>query len=159
MEPIRRVQSTIRVSLPSVLLLLVSTILIATPAPAQDPVVDVQFHNSDVRIAIASLAEKLEKTVAFDRDVSEKRSISFQARSVTKADALTQLLQQEKLYTIELGPVIIIAPDTDAARANYTPERIEACRIDGGTGEGTISCCQILASRKVYSCWRRRMVV
>ena len=120
-----------RTSLHVVVLLSVSTIVLAAPARAQEPRFDVVFRNMPLRDVIIQLASSPPKSVAFDRAVRERRSISFEARAVSKSDALAEVLRCEHLYAVELGSVLIVAPDTAEARANYTPQRIEECRIDG----------------------------
>jgi hypothetical protein len=112
-------------------LLSVSTISLVESAAVQDPLTDIVFRNTAVRSAIAALGESLGKSVAFDRAVPEQRTISFEVRGVLKSDALAQLLQRERLFAIEIGSVLIVAPDSEQAHANYTPQRIEACRIGG----------------------------
>ena len=68
--------------------------------------------------------------MAFDKEVPTQRLITFESHNVLKAEALVRLLRQERLYAIEVGSVLIVAPDSDEARANYTPQRIAECRID-----------------------------
>jgi len=104
---------------------------IVAPVRAQDTPTDVRFHNLSLHASISLIANSLHKSVAFDREVPMKRLITFEALNVLKSEALARLLRQERLYAIELGSVLIVAPDLEETRANYTPQRITACRIGG----------------------------
>ena len=100
----------------------------------QDRTSDVTFHQVAARSAIEQLAQELGKSVVFDLRFSE-RDIDFDAQGVTKGEALYQLLEANKLYSVEVGEVLIVAPDTMDSRRNYSARRIDACRIqsDGNT--------------------------
>jgi len=104
---------------------------LVAPVRAQDKPLDVKFRDMFLRASISVIAKSLQKSVAFDREVPTKELISFEALNVLKSEALARLLQQERLYAIELGSVLIVAPDLEEARVNYTPQRIAACRIGG----------------------------
>jgi len=104
---------------------------LVAPARAQDATLDVKFRDIFLPASISLIANSLQKSVAFDREVPMKRLITFEALNVLKSEALARLLRQERLYAIELGSVLIVAPDLDETRANYTPQRIAACRIGG----------------------------
>lgn len=114
----------------AIALLLALTVRVAQ-AQAQDAPTDVTFHNTSLRSTISLIANSLRKSVVFDKEVSTQRTITFERRNVLKSEALAALLQQERLYTIELGSVLIVAPDSDESSANYTPQRIAASRIGG----------------------------
>ena len=114
----------------AIALWLALTALVA-PAPAQDKRSDVIFRDLYLDSAIAMLANSLQKSVAFDREIPTQRKITFEALNVLTSEALAQLLRRERLYLIELGSVLIVAPDSEESRANYTPQRIAVCRIDG----------------------------
>jgi len=104
---------------------------LVAPARAQDATLDVKFRDIFLPASISLIANSLQKSVAFDREVPMKRLITFEALNVLKSEALARLLRQERLYAIELGSVLIVAPDLEETRANYTPQRITACRIGG----------------------------
>ena len=104
---------------------------VVEPARPQDAPTDVTFHNTSLRALISLIANSLQKSVAFDREIPAQRLITFEVLNVLKSEALARLLRQERLYAIELGSVLIVLPDSDEARANYKPERIAASRIGG----------------------------
>lgn len=104
---------------------------IVAPVRAQDTPTDVRFHNLSLHASISLIANSLQKSVAFDREIPTQRMITFEELNVMKTEALARLLRRERLYAIELGSVLIVAPDLDGTRANYTPQRIAACRIGG----------------------------
>jgi len=107
---------------------------IVAPVRAQDTPTDVRFHNLSLHASISLIANSLQKSVAFDREIPTQRMITFEAFNVLKTEALARLLRRERLYAIELGSALIVAPDLDETRANYTPQRIAACRIGGDEG-------------------------
>lgn len=106
-------------------------IVLGAQAQVQDTPTDVTFVNTSLRASISLIANSLQKSAAFDREIPTQRMITFEALNVLKTEALARLLRRERLYAIELGSVLIVAPDSDETRANYTPQRVAECRISG----------------------------
>jgi hypothetical protein len=105
----------------------------APRSPAQDGTVDVTFHQVPIRSAVEQLAASIGKSVAFDYKVPE-RNVDFDAKGVTRAKALWQLLETNDLYSVEFAGALIVAPDTLEARHNYSPRRIADCTLPGDGG-------------------------
>ena len=111
----------------SPLALVISALVLAPLATAavRDDRTDVTFEHVSARVAIEQLARSLDKSVVFDIDFHDE-PIDFGASGVAHAQALEQLLEQEGLFSVEVGGVLIVAPDAAYERNNYSPERIAA---------------------------------
>jgi hypothetical protein len=94
----------------------------------QEQTVDVTFRQTPARAAIEQLAQSLGKSVAFDIKFRD-RTIDFDAKEVTRAEALRRLLDANDLFSVDVEGVLVVAPDTLEVRGDYSARRIEACRV------------------------------
>jgi hypothetical protein len=117
----------------TLVLILVASAVLPSPsiisAKAQEPKTDVMFRRTPIWVVIEELAASMHKSAAYDIGFDRRRLIDFEVSGVTRAQALAQLVNRERLLVVDVAGVLIVAPDTSATRYNYSAARVAACRI------------------------------
>src|SRR5262245_61647180 len=95
----------------------------------KDESIEVVYHLTQVRPAVEQLGKYLGKSVVFDINFANS-PIDFTA-TLPRSQVFEKLLQENHLFSVEVGGVTIVARDSADMRANYSAARVAACAVEG----------------------------
>ena len=117
------------VSLSIVCLCMALMIWVPLDVNAQEEARRIEFNDVPIRTVVTALADASQTSVAFDVDYRGDELISITEDHGVPREVLSQVLEREGLYVVEVGRVILVGKDTNRNRILYAQRRIEACKI------------------------------
>jgi len=95
----------------------------------KDEAIEVVYRQTQVRAVVEHLGKHLGKSVVFDINVANS-PIDFTA-TLPRSQVFEKLLQDNHLFSVEVGGVTIVARDSADMRGNYSAARVAACAVKG----------------------------